>query len=203
MIGSIVLAAGSSRRMGKPKALLRIGQKTFLQHIVDILRSAGLPDTAVVLGAAAEQVQQTLNWFDGKVVTNSRWEEGQLSSLVLGISSMDVEALEGALVWPVDHPLISSHLIGTLIEAFHKSNKKIVAPTFHGIRGHPVIFSRSLFGELRSSPGTIGARAVVHNHPLEIFEVPTEEEGIIINIDTPQDYDRHIMQSAAFKPAGK
>ena len=83
----------------------------------------------------------------------------------------------------VDHPLISADLVHALIEAFETSKGSIVIPVFRGRRGHPVIFPRALFAELLAAPEDVGARAVVRAHAAEIIEVPTEEEGVVLNLN--------------------
>lgn len=196
MVSGIVLCAGSSRRMGVPKCLLKLGDKTFLQHVVDVLHSARILDVVVVLGAEAETIQRTLGWFTGKVVVNPNWEKGRLTSVIAGLDALETKDLHGAMVCPVDHPLISQSLFVDLLQAFWKSKKNIIIPSFNGRRGHPVIFSVELFDELRNAPLDLGARAVVHHHPDDIAEVPTDEEGVVLNIDTPDDYEIHILQRA-------
>jgi molybdenum cofactor cytidylyltransferase len=193
MVSAIVLSAGSSNRMGTPKGLLKIGDKTFLRHIVDVLHSSRVLDVAIVLGSGAETIEQTLDWFDGKIVTNEEWERGQLSSIIAGLGVLEQKDLHGVMICPVDRPFISQSLIVDLLQAFWKSKKKIIVPVYGGQRGHPVIFSIELFEELRNAPLDIGARAVVHAHPEELCEVRTDEEGITINIDTPEDYDKYIV----------
>lgn len=193
MVSAIILAAGSSRRMGQPKALLDIGGKTFLQHIVDVLNSARVLDIVIVLGSEVDDLKKHLGWFGGKVVLNERWQEGQLSSLVVGLDGLDSEDVLGAMICPIDHPVITQSLVVDLLQEFWTSKKKIIIPTFRGKRGHPVIFERSLFDEIRTAPMDVGARAVVHHHADDIAEVSSEEEGVIVNIDTPEDYKTNIL----------
>ena len=192
MISAIVLSAGSSHRMGTPKGLLNIGKKTFLQHIVETLHSARILDVAIVLGAEAEQIKKTLTWFDGKVVINENWQKGQLSSIISGLNAVESKDVHGAMICPVDHPAISQSLLVDLLQAFWKSKKSIVIPIYHGRRGHPVIFENTLFDELRNAPLDVGARAVVHDHPNDIFEMATDEGGVVLDIDTPSDYETKI-----------
>lgn len=87
---------------------------------------------------------------------------------------------------PVDHPLVSANLISNLIHQFDSSGKLIVIPAFRGQRGHPVIFRASLYSELLAAPSDIGARQVVWAHPHDIEEVPTEEEGVVLNLNDPE-----------------
>jgi molybdenum cofactor cytidylyltransferase len=197
MVSGIILAAGSSQRMGSPKALLKIGEKTFLEHIVEQLHSARILDLVLVLGAHAEEIQPTLSWFNGKIVINERWQEGQLTSIIAGLDALNLvnpepEEIHGAMICPVDHPLLSQAILVELLQGFWRSHKPIILPTYEGKRGHPVIFRRDLFDEIRKAPAELGARAVVRNHPEDVSEVAMQEPGVITNIDTLEDYKKYI-----------
>ncbi|TAK55657.1 MAG: nucleotidyltransferase family protein [Bacteroidetes bacterium] len=188
MISAIILAAGASVRMGKPKALLTIEGETFLQRIVRTLRSARVTETIIVLGSQAEEIQGTLQWFEGRVVINSFWQTGQLSSLITGVQALESETTHGCLVCPVDHPLFSHSVIVDLLQGFWTSGKNIIIPVYNGKRGHPVIFGKSLFPALHSASQEKGAKEVVHTHRDEILEVTVQEGGVLVNIDTPEQY---------------
>ncbi|MBI3195138.1 MAG: nucleotidyltransferase family protein [Ignavibacteriae bacterium] len=189
MIVGVILAAGASTRMGTPKALLQIGEETFLQKIIRVLHSAQVSENILVLGAYAEQIQPSLSWYHGKIAVNDHWQNGQLSSLQVGIATLTDENIPGVLVCPVDRPMLTQSLIVDLLQGFWKSNKNIIIPTYKGKRGHPVLFGRSMFDALRSAPIDAGARFVVHNYPDEILDVPVEDEGILLNIDTQEEYE--------------
>jgi molybdenum cofactor cytidylyltransferase len=193
MIASIVLAAGSSGRMGSPKALLKIGETTFIQHIVDILSRHNIVQIHVVLGAHAEEIKPTLSDMPVAVVTNAQWQNGQLSSLIKGLETINEQQTDGLLVWPVDHPLVPGVVIDELIEVFENNPGRIVIPKFEGRRGHPVIFPKSLFNDLRSAPADEGARAIIHRNEELVYELNTKEKEVLVNIDTPEDYHRYIV----------
>lgn len=197
MISGIVLAAGSSQRMGTPKALLKIGEETFLQHLVEALSSARITDIVLVLGSGANELRESLGWFGGKIVVNEDWPSGQLSSVIRGLDALDLaggapEEISGAMICPVDHPLLSQSLLVDLLQGFWTSKKKIVLPTYNGRRGHPVIFGKEMFGEIRRASREVGAREVIRNHENDLHEVPVGEEGVLINIDSPEDYKQYI-----------
>src|ERR1700690_3727318 len=145
MITAIVLSAGASFRMGSQKAVLQIREKTFLRHIVDVIQSAGVEDVVIVLGADAEIIQQSLQWFNGKILVNLQWRNGQLSSIIAGLNEIHRADVEGTLICPVDHPLISQKLLLELLETFQKHKTKIVVPVYQGRRGHPIIFPSTMF----------------------------------------------------------
>ena len=178
--------------MGRPKALLRIGEETFVQHIVGQLQSAGLHDVVIVLGADADEIKTSLSWFSGTIVINEDWKQGQLTSVIAGLNAFSHHHLDGVLICPVDRPLITHTLIKNLLKAFQESGKSIVVPVFQGRRGHPTIFSSALFHELRDAPLNVGARHVVRNHPHDVHEMTTSEKGAVLNIDTLEDYARYV-----------
>jgi molybdenum cofactor cytidylyltransferase len=201
MVSGIILAAGSSQRMGTPKALLKIGKQTFLQYIVEKLRSARIIDLVIVLGAHAEEIQPTLSWFKEKIVVNDNWQQGQLTSIITGLDALNLvdpesEEIHGAIICPVDHPLLTQSTLVDLLQGFWKSKKKIILPTYNGKRGHPVIFHRDYFNDLRNAPPDLGARAVVRNHPDDVCEVTVQDHGVVTNIDTPDDYQKYILHHA-------
>lgn len=191
MLAALILSAGASSRMGRPKALIPYRESTFLQHLLDVTRHPRIGVTRVVLGAGAEEIRTIAKLDPSAVVINSEWEHGQLSSICAGVRSLTGMATDGVVLCPVDHPLVSAALVSELIEQFYNSGKLIVLPTHNGRRGHPAIFSNALYGELLAAPTEQGARAVVWAHAGDVLEVPTEEEGILLNINSP-DMLKHV-----------
>lgn len=189
-IAGIILAAGASTRMGDDKALLRWGEKTFLEHLLASLKKSQVGLVRVVLGANAAAVQARLHLDPGEVVVNPQWEKGQLSSLIAGLDSLPAGMVEGTVVCLVDQPAVSSRVIQTLIEKFYESGKLIVAPTYKSKRGHPALFSAALFEELRAAPLEVGARYVVGQHGSDVLEVETEDEGVVLNINDRAAYEK-------------
>ncbi len=196
MVAAIILSAGSSRRMGTPKGLLKIGSETFLHRIVRTLHVARILDVTIVLGADAEQIRKELAWFRGKIAINEHWNEGQLSSIIAGLDAIDSHDLDGVMICPVDHPFVSQAVLVEMLRVFWTSGKRIIVPVFHGRRGHPVIFATGLLDDLRSAPAEAGARAVLRMNPEDIAEVDVDEESILMNIDTPGDYENGIGRTA-------
>jgi len=186
MLTAVILAAGESKRMGSPKALLPYHDRTFLEHLVEITKHPKIGSQLIVLGAGAEAISNHVGLTPEMTVVNPDWESGQLSSIKAALKSIGSRPTDGILLCLVDHPLISSGLIADLVEAFYRTNKLIVLPTLRGKRGHPVIFSAKLFGELLAAPETTGARSVVWNYAAEVCEVPTSEEGVILNLNDPE-----------------
>lgn len=189
-IAGIILAAGESARMGEDKALLGWGPTTFLEHLLDAVKGSQVGLVRVVLGGNAEAVQKRIQFGRAEVVINRDWQKGQLSSLVAALDTLPRGMVEAAVVCLVDHPCISSRLIQTLIEKFQQTRKPIVLPSYQGRRGHPVLFAAALFDELRAAPLDVGARHVVRQHPRDILEVATEEEGVVLNINDREAYEK-------------
>jgi molybdenum cofactor cytidylyltransferase len=189
MVSAIVLAAGESGRMGSTKALLRVGGKTFIRHIVDVLNSSEVDKVVVVLGANAEEVKKELAGLDVTVAINQNYSAGQLSSVLKGIETVEPFSPDGILLHPVDNPMVSTEVIDALVKKFSEASCPVALPIYKGKRGHPVLFSAKLFGELKSAPPDIGARSVVWSHAAEVVEVETKDEGIICDIDTREDYE--------------
>lgn len=192
MLAAVILAAGESRRMGTPKALLSFptapmtpGKLTFLEHLLSIAQHPRISALRVVLGARADQIQNRVTLKPDWVVCNEEWEKGQLSSIRAAIRSLPPGS-EGMMLFLVDHPLISPGVVARLIEAFYDTAAPVVVPTYNGKRGHPVIFSSKLYAELEHAPEDQGARAVVWAHANYVAEVPTQEEGVILNLNEPR-----------------
>ena len=196
MLAAVILSAGASSRMGRPKALLPYREGTFLEHLIQVTRQPRIGVTRIVLGAGAEVIRTMAKLDPSIVVLNPEWEQGQLSSVCAGLRSMEGIDVEGIVLCPVDHPLVSARLVSDLVDRFYEENKAIVLPTYKGRRGHPVIFSSALFGELLAAPADKGARSVVWAHATEVVEVPTEEEGVVLNLNDPDLLKRAIGPDA-------
>jgi molybdenum cofactor cytidylyltransferase len=191
MLSAIVLAAGESRRMGTPKALLRLGDSTFLQTICTRLREADIGEVIVVLGAHADEVMEAARLSDERVVVNRDFSRGQLSSLRCGLGEI-ADGAGGALVTLVDHPLIAASTYAKLREAWEDDPEKIAVAGYQGRSGHPVIFPRAVFKELMDAPQREGARAVVRKNPSRVRRIELDDPGIVVDIDGPEDYRRFV-----------
>jgi molybdenum cofactor cytidylyltransferase len=189
MLAAVILSGGASRRMGSPKALLPYQGRPFLEHLLDVAKHPGIGVRRVVLGPDAEAISAQVSLEPDEVVINLEWERGQLSSVQAAIRSLPPDT-DGILLCPVDHPLISESLVSELIDAFGKTRSAIVLPLYQGRRGHPVIFAARLYEELLNAPEEKGARAVVWAHPEEVSEVPTNEEGCILNLNDPEAFSK-------------
>ena len=191
MINAIVLAAGRSKRMGKPKPLLRFNDTTFLEHIISVLKASDVDGITVVLGAGAETIKESVDLSGTNIVINENYQKGQLSSLIAAIEQCPQET-QAILVCLVDNPFVTKEVVGKIIEKFKETKNPIIVPVFNKRRGHPTLFSRSLFNELLNAPLEQGARYVVYSNEEKILELETSESGILISVDTPDDYKFHF-----------
>ena len=184
MLAAVILSGGASRRMGSPKALVSYQGRPFLEHLLSVTKHPAIGVRRVVLGADAEAISNGIPLAADEIVINKDWEQGQLSSIHAALRSLPPNT-DGIVLCPVDHPLISSALVGCLIDAFLNSHPPVVVPVFNGKRGHPVIFSSAVYEELLNAPLEQGARSVVWAHKGEVQEVATSEEGCVLNLNDP------------------
>jgi CTP:molybdopterin cytidylyltransferase MocA len=197
MVRAVVLAAGASTRMGSAKAGLPLGSgDTFLSRLLRSLTQAGLPDVVVVTGAATEEVRRAAGRVRPPVrfVHNDRWAEGQLTSLLAGLRERPGERVEAVLVTLVDIPLVSVATLMSVLHSWRRLRPPIVRPANASHHGHPVIFDASLFAELHAADPAVGAKAVVRAHAAEIVNVPTDDPGAFLDIDTPEEYRGVLRQ---------
>jgi molybdenum cofactor cytidylyltransferase len=200
MIRAIVLAAGASSRMGQAKAALPLGTtgETVVARVVRTLLTAGLPSVTVVAGAHIDAVRAAMPAFEprARVVEHLGWAQGQLSSLLAGLAAVDDPQLEAILVTLVDVPLVRPESVAALVAAWRESRAPIVRPVdpstslrTGGTRhGHPVVFDRAVFEDLRRADPRIGAKAVFAAHAAGRLDVPIADAGAYIDIDTPDEY---------------
>jgi molybdenum cofactor cytidylyltransferase len=186
-IKPIILAAGDSRRMGYPKALLPFRRDRFITHILGVLSSLGFSEPVIILGRAAPVIQPILREWTANIQINPDPDRGQLSSIQLALEHIAPE-FDAGMIWPVDQPAISEDLVRRLAQLFVSSGALIACPTCNERRGHPAIFHRSLFQEFMDMPLLEGPKKILVRHRQETSILPTEESGAIEDIDTPDDY---------------
>jgi CTP:molybdopterin cytidylyltransferase MocA len=189
MLAAVILSGGASSRMGSPKALLPYRGRPFLEHLLEVTTHPKIGVRRVVLGAHAEPIARAIALKQEEVVVNWDWEKGQLSSILAALRTLPA-GTDGLLLCLIDHPLISVDLVGGLIRKFYETRPAIVVPVYEGQRGHPVIFSSALYGELEQAPPEVGARSVVWAHKLETTVYDTTEQGCVLNLNDPDTFKR-------------
>jgi len=191
-IAAIVLAAGASARMGRPKLLLPYHGVPLLRRAVETAFRGGCGDVVVVLGADPEQYLPILAGTSARPVHNPDFTQGLSSSIRAGIEAVP-EGAVAAVIMLADQPLIDEGVIHRLIETYRTSGMKIVACTYGGVHGVPVLFDRALFLELLVLEGDQGARQVMATYPRHVgtVEIPLEAAA---DIDTPDDARRLLSE---------
>jgi molybdenum cofactor cytidylyltransferase len=170
--------------MGSPKALLPFRGKTFLENILEGISRSSVQHTVVVVGHHRAESEDHVR-TPIRVVFNADYEKGMITSLQAGIRALPT-GISGALLCLVDHPLIDLETIESLIA--NAAPNRIVVPVFEGRRGHPVLFASNILEEILALTAFQGANIVVHKDPSRIFQVPVNSPGILLDVDTPKDF---------------
>jgi molybdenum cofactor cytidylyltransferase len=175
--------------LGRPKQLLELYGRPLLQHTLDALHESGLQDIVVVLGHLAEQVRAALDLApEMRVVVNPDYESGQSSSLRVGLDAAQPNA-KAAVVVLGDQPGLETDAIRAVVEEYERTASKVVQTDYRGRPGHPVLFDRATWEELKSIEGDKGARDVLKNHPDWIRAAEIDRE-LPPDLDTWEDYER-------------
>jgi molybdenum cofactor cytidylyltransferase len=179
MLAGLILAAGRANRMGEDKRLIRVGGRSMLDHAIDAALGGGLSPVLVVTGPEAQPELPP----EVTRVINENPARGMASSLAAGIAALPGD-VEGVMVLLADMPKVSGTHVATLVAAFTPHG--ICIPVFGGRRGNPVLFGRSYFSAMRGLTGDKGARVLIAEHAGSVVEVPVGDEGILIDVDTPE-----------------
>ena len=192
--GAIILAAGASSRMGRPKALLTLpAGDSFITRLATTFKMAGVDEVIAVLGYHGDLVRVHLDAWREKLrtISNPDPSRGQLSSLLVGLDELERRECGGALVMPVDQPLVTPATIHAVVTAWRGSGAAIVRPRQDdGRHGHPTLFDRRTWPDLRQADLAHGARPVVAAWATACGDVPVSDAGAFEDIDTPEEYDR-------------
>ena len=191
MIAGILLAAGDSTRMGQPKALLPFEEVTFIDSILNKLAEIHCDPIISILGHSAELICQRTSVNAFRCFQNPHPEYGMLSSLKIAIEQLPLETM-GFILALVDHPLVKLDTYQQLIDMAKDNPANIVIPQYYGQKGHPVYFGRPFFESIRNLSLDQGARAVIRENETNVKYLPVEDEGILKDIDTPQDFQSEI-----------
>lgn len=186
----IVLAAGASTRMGKPKQLLTYGNRTFLRHAAEVAVASVCRPILIVLGAYASQLQSEFDNLPVRSVINERWADGMGSSIQVGVETLNTYDRAGrtkALVLMLcDQPYVTTAVINDFVAAYHLNDKGIIASEYDGALGVPALFGRKHFAELTTMRGAAGAKHIIAAHASDVVPMPFPNG--VTDIDTPEDY---------------
>ena len=192
ILDGIVLAAGQSQRMGRPKALLEVGTETFLEHALRVMREGGCRTLTLVLACKDARIEEIAQQYDARVLFNPDPESEQFASIQLALASLPEDSIAAAIL-PVDCPLVTAASIETLAEAAAKSKRPLVLPMYNGVGGHPLIVCRSYYAELLAAQPIEGMRTLIIDRGHQVEIVNLADPGVLIDIDTEQEYDRFIV----------
>lgn len=191
MIWAIILAAGESKRMGRPKLLLPFGEKTVIETIIENAIASNVETTLVVLGSDAKKITEKIKDYPVKISVNSNFREGMLSSIQCGFEALPEKA-HAALIILGDQPSIPRVIINRLIDAYKQTGKGIVLPVYRRKRGHPTLVDMKYRDEVKCLDPDIGLRSLIHNHTEDILEIEVNTPSILSDIDTIEDYNEQM-----------
>ncbi|WP_018305875.1 DVU_1551 family NTP transferase [Desulfitobacterium hafniense] len=186
-IAAIILAAGFSLRMKSFKPLLPLGSASVIETAIQSFRKAGFMDIRVVLGHKAGELLPICDALGVQPILNEDYAEGMFSSVKAGVKSLGRE-VDGFFLLPADNPLIQADTLQRLYEGFNLGPGGIVYPVCQGKRGHPPLISRSYRDSILSWRGEGGLRALLEHYQADALEVGTEDQGVLLDMDTPEDY---------------
>lgn len=194
----VILAGGSSSRLGRPKQLLALGDRPVLAHTVANALAASLDGVIVVLGHEVEAIRAQVEFGLARVVINERYAEGQSTSLHAGVAALPSDASAAVFILG-DQPLIGPDVLDALVAAFRDGGAPIVQPSYEGQRGNPVLIASGLFPELLAVTGDQGARNVLRAHAAEVRVVEIPGSTPTDDLDTEEDYQRLLARYEALR----
>ena len=198
MISAIVLAAGLSTRMGRPKLILPWGSTTVIGQVVATLVQAQVDDIVVVTGAARTEVEAAVEqgrWDEVRTVFNPRYaDDDMLVSLQAGIAALG-EQVDAMLVVLGDQPQIEVGVVRLLVDTYRTEGYPLIVPSFDMRRGHPWVVARALWPDLLSATAGSTMRDFLHAHTGQITYIAVSSSSILRDLDTPEDYARDNVAS--------
>ncbi|MEO8860509.1 MAG: nucleotidyltransferase family protein [Ginsengibacter sp.] len=192
----IILAAGSSGRLGQPKQLISFKGKSLLRHAVDEALQTSLQPIITVTGAHDDAVIKTLDETKVNIMKNLNWEEGISSSIRCGLNALqEISPITDGVIFMVcDQPYVTHYLLKYLLKEQQKSSLPIVASSYENILGTPVLFHKSFFSQLMELTGDTGAKKILKHYPQKATSIPFPKGKI--DIDTLEDYEKLVNLKA-------
>jgi molybdenum cofactor cytidylyltransferase len=186
---AIILAAGSSRRMGSQKLVLPYAESTIIETVIDNVLRSNVDHVLVVLGANHEKIRNTIGDKPVRFCHNQGHENGMLSSVICGMKNLPDDT-GSALIFLGDQPGIPPAVTNAVIEAYNENLKGIVIPVYNHRRGHPLLVDMKYRKKMESIDLEEGLRTLRHHFPEDVLEVEVDEAGILVDIDTKEDYKK-------------
>lgn len=183
----LLLAAGSSKRMGFPKQLLPINGEYLISHILKIMQSSMLEHIFVVLGAHEEIIRNILKNDNTTLVSNPTWKSGKGSSLRVGLSEIENYFYDAVVICVVDQVNLTTEIIDSLIHKFNDTKKDVIATRVNGVQCNPVLFSKHMFPAFQNLTGDDGGQKLIHTSRSIDF-VDWENPELLLDLDTYADY---------------
>lgn len=188
-VAAILLAAGESGRMDRPKPLLEWGGRTLIEYQLAQLKGPPLDRVVVVLGHRADELRPFVSRAGAEAVINELYSQGRASSLRVGADALGEEP-EAVLVLSVDQPR-PHRIIERLVREHRRQKDLITVPTFGGRRGHPPVLAGLLLAELRQvQEATQGLRAVMQRHNADVRELPFDSPLVLLDMNEPDQYEK-------------
>jgi molybdenum cofactor cytidylyltransferase len=188
-VAAVVLAAGASTRMGQNKLLMELDGEPLVRRAVGRAVKAGLTPVIVVLGYQADRVQQALGGLEYQAVVNAAYERGVNSSLRAGIEAASESSADAAVVVLADMPFVTSAMLATLVDTYRASGAPLVISDYDGVNAPPMLYDRSLFGELATSEGQGCGKHIVKRHRHEAASASWPVDALT-DLDAPEDFER-------------
>lgn len=190
----LMIAAGESKRMGSPKQLLVVEGETLINRMIHIVKKAVNFPTYVILGASAETIQAQLPNLEINIVNNTHWQEGMASSIRVGLNTAKAQnpALDGVIVVVCDQPYITESTITALLQLQKEKDTPMAAAYYDDVMGTPALFHSSIFNELLSLKGDMGAKRIIQSRPEEVAKLHFEKG--LLDIDTKEDYQALLKE---------
>lgn len=192
-ISAIILAAGESRRMGKPKMLLPFGDTSIIAKLANSAIRSRIDKAIVVLGSGHEEISKQIQDYPLETVYNEAYKEGMLSSVQAGLSNVN-DKTEAIMVLLGDQPMIGSNIMNKLIETYRTSRKEIIVATYKAKRGHPILFGSKYKSVVMGLSKENSLKDLLLTHPGDIAEMETDSPEILRDIDTEKDYKEELKQ---------
>jgi len=192
--GILIIAAGQSNRLGRPKQLLKYNGSPFIKRVTELAIATESSPVLLVLGAYADQIQSELTMNGIHVLINAHWQEGMASSIREGLKELERlnENIDGVVVLVCDQPYLTTKHINELIQLQAQKNLPAAACSYDGVLGTPALFHRSLFGQLLNLQGDSGAKKILSSLNTEIGIVEFDEG--IFDVDTESDYEKLLQK---------